>query len=423
MPTLHFAKGKSVWGRYHLLLFCIPLFFIAMAETGMNFIFPLIVVQNGISNTVLGLMMGLSALVAIGVDVIFPKIKRLKTWKALLLTGIILASLFPILIWAGITTGIAAMFLFASFSWYVFYELIMMSQQEFVVGDDKNGTYSKDWGIIYFAYASASIAGPIIIQSIDAVSTDFALAAVLLMIFFSFIFAILAAFLVKDHHRLERTVRVEPEASHHSRFSYLSYFKLFSTRLFPMMILTAIAFFIEESFWNFGALLGDSLHIPEVLNWIVLIIFAVPMLIGPIILARKPVVIGKKRLAMRAVFLAGSVLGTMFFIHSVPLLLVVFFFTGVFLSFCGPLSDATFSDYLKRSGHSQFYLLSFMRVNQSIAYLLAPVLSGVLSDALGYKSTFGTLGVSAAIIAVVLFITTPKKIHLPQNALQELEVR
>jgi predicted MFS family arabinose efflux permease len=78
---------------------------------------------------------------------------------------------------------------------------------------------------------------------------------------------------------------------------------------------------------------------------------------------------------------------------------------------------------LKRAGHSQIYLLSLLRVNHSAAYLVAPVVSGILSDAMGYKSTFATIGLGAAIIALILFIITPKKIHLPQAALHELEVK
>ena len=418
MRTLALLGSEATWGKRHLLLFCLPLFFIAMAETGMNFIFPLIVVKNGISNTALGLIMGFSALIAIGADMIFPQIRQLKHWKALLLCGIVLALFFPLLTLGGVITGTVVLFLAASISWFIFYELIMMSQQAFVVGDDKAKAYSKDWGIIYFAYASASIAGPIIAKTLDAVNTNLALLTMLLFIFFALMFAGLAAFLIQDHHRLKK---VEPPVSPVTYRSEITIFKLFSKRLLPLMVLTTIAFLIEESFWNFGALLGDSLQIPKSLNWIILIIFAVPMLVGPLILSRFSISAGKKHLAIAAVFFSGAMLALSFFIESIPLLLASFFLTGIFLSFSGPLSDASESDYLKRLGHSQFYLLSLIRVNQSVAYLLAPVLSGILADLLGYKSMFATLGLTSAVIALILLLVTPKKIHMPQAALHQLE--
>ncbi len=419
MHTLALISSQRTWSHRHLLLYCFPTFFIALAETGMAYTFPQIIVDSGVSNTIMGLIFGIGAFLGIFTDVIFPRVLKLKGWKAQFLVSIGLAFSFPLLTLGGIATGGIALFFVATVSWYIFYELMMISQRSFVVGDDKSKAYSKDWGYIYFTYLVAGIAGPIIVQSISAISMTNALLAIMAFTLVAFIFAIFAAWIIKERPTAKQDLSLEV---HPPLISEFRYFHLFTSKLFPVMLVAVTVLFIEEMFWNFGALLGESLNIVEGLNWLIITLFSVPMLIGPFVLSRFPILTGKKRLSLLGLFLAGSVLSLAYVIEYLPLLFVIIFATGIALSFAMPLNDAVFSDYQKRSGRSGLYLISLIRITACTAYFFEPIIAGILSDLLGYKTTFAIVGLVTAVIAALLLLITPKKIHLPQKELHTMEL-
>lgn len=417
MFTLAFLNTKQNWSQKHLLLYALPTFFIALAETGMAYIFPLIMVKSGVSNTLMGLILGLGAFIGMFTDILFPRILGLKGWKAQLLVAIAIAFLFPLFTLGALATTTILFFVVATLSWYIYYELLMISQRSFVVADDQTRVYTKDWGYIYFTYLFAGIAGPIIAQSLDVISTENALFTIIFFTFLSLLFAVFASGVIKNNPHGKESVDIKAKPSYLLEFKY---FNIFSAKIFPVMVVSVVLLFLEEMFWNFGALLGDSLNIGTGLNWLVITLFTIPMLLGALILSRYPIKTGKKKLALIGTFCAGLFLSLSYLTDNLTLMLLIVFATGVALSFSLPLNDAVFSDYQKRSGHSALYLISLIRLTAGIAYLLEPITAGFLSDIFGYKTTFAIVGVGVAAISLVLFLFTPKKIHLPQTKLREL---
>jgi MFS family permease len=57
----------------------------------------------------------------------------------------------------------------------------------------------------------------------------------------------------------------------------------------------------------------------------------------------------------------------------------------------------------------------------SVAYIIGPILAGLISSYVGEKNTFVVMGIVMIIVAVILLVVTPKKLRLPQIEIKTWE--
>jgi predicted MFS family arabinose efflux permease len=400
-----------------MLLYCLPLLLILTAETAMAYIFPILVVDSGLTNTQLGLILGLSAFTAICFDFLLPILLKNKSWRFQFILGISLAFLFPLLTSLSIAIKIPFFFLLASLFWYIYYELLLFSQQNFVVSQTKNHNYSHDWGIIFLITQISWIIGPIISAVLLEKSSFVAINAVIIITFLSLLVSLFTLKKIKGIKNINTTENFT------INFSALAQFNLYKTYLkplFPVMVLAFTINFLGEMFWNMGGLLGQTEQTHPGLSWLIINMYCLPLLIGPLVLTKIKINHHKKKLAIVGLLLSGITLSFLMAANSFVTILIIIFLTGVFISFSSPLNEAVFSDLLSRSPQSKIYLLSLIRIIYSVSCMFSPIITGFLADQLGYKSMFGTMGIAATLIAIMLLISTPLKIKLPQNKIKSL---
>jgi predicted MFS family arabinose efflux permease len=200
-----------------------------------------------------------------------------------------------------------------------------------------------------------------------------------------------------------------------------SIWRILSERIWPVMLSGVMITFIIASFWTIGGLYGLSLLGDTGSDWIILVMFGIPMMIGSAILSKLHIQNHKKKYIQVTLFLAGLSLISLFFFHqSLPLILVAIFSCGFFLSIAAPLNEAVYSDLLERSGKSKMHLLGIAKSNFSFAYIVAPLATGWLADVVGYAQTFVIVGIMAIVVSGFLFLATPTKLKLPQRRLAKL---
>ena len=157
-------------------------------------------------------------------------------------------------------------------------------------------------------------------------------------------------------------------------------------------------------------------------DWIVIVVFSAPMLIGSYLVYRFNIHKHKKRYAILLLLAAGIfLLGVKLFEGTTILVLASIALSSLCLSFAFPLDQAIFSDLQKRTARFKFYVASLDNLGNSIAYVVGPIIAGLFADNLGYFNTFGALGIFSILIALFLLIITPRKIKIPQKELSELE--
>jgi MFS family permease len=424
MQALHLFNSPRKKPIHAILLFCLPLFFLLLADSTMSYIFPILVENNVNSNLFLGIIMALSSISGIICDFTFPQILKGRTWKFQLTVAIILAVFFPIFTHLGAAFAIIVFFIMASLIWGTYYEFMSFAQQNFIVDEEKTSEYSKDWGIIYFIYEVTFIIGPILGSLLlnELLTTSNAI-----LNFFQILSLILCVLILLKvpgfHTRKNKLLPIENKTvTHFNMLRELKYWRTLGKKIWPIIICGITITSVSATYWTIGGLFGQQVAGESGLGWLIIILFSAPMLIGSLILARISIRQRKKRLSNISLMVGGILMSGIYFVQNNNILLFIIIALSSFtLSFAGPLNDAVYSDLLDRMGKSRLHLVGLSKANASLAYIIAPMLSGYLADSLGYHATFAIVGVCAAVIGFTLILVTPRKLKLPQKELGELD--
>jgi MFS family permease len=404
-----------------VLIFTLPLFFIFLADSILSYIFPIVVEQKLNSNLLMGIVMSASSVIGVVCDLSFAQLLKERTWKFQLISGIIVAVSFPIILHISELVAAFALFLLASMLWGIYYELLLFAQQEFIVTEEKTKSYSRDWGIVFGTIQLTWITGPIIgsllLQQISVARTVIVITLQVIALIFTFILI----FFTPYHHKVQLTK--SKIKSVFNLFRELGYWKILSRAILPVLIMGIMTEIIEATFWTIGGLFGREVTGSDGFDWIIFTAFSVPLIIGSMILARLDIHHHKKLLSQLALLVCGVLLAMVYFSKSsTGLLLIIVAVSSLFFAFASPLNEAVYSDLIGRiGGDKQLHLLGLAKANSSVAYIITPIIVGFLADRTGYHSTFALVGVFAIVISVVLLVISPRKIHLPEREIKTFE--
>ena len=145
---IHPKLKSIVIPKSPLNVFFIAFFLISIADGTMGYVFPIVVEKSVGSNTVMGLIMAISSITGLICDFIFPSLISRKNWKQLLTACVLLAVLFPVFSYYGEVFNLVIFFVLASVAWGVYYEYLAFSQQNYIVENNKEHSFSKDWGLL-----------------------------------------------------------------------------------------------------------------------------------------------------------------------------------------------------------------------------------------------------------------------------------
>lgn len=402
------------------MLFVMPLAFIFMADSILSYIFPVLVEEKLNSNFLLGVIMAASSMCGIVCDFLFPQLLKNKTWKFLLISGILIAIFFPVSLYISRYVAAVMLFVIGSIIWGVYFELLAFSQQSFIVAEDTSKTYSHDWGIVFAATEIACITGPImgaqllhypaLVQTVTIISTQL----------IAFIFALLLIFVTPHHRHLEHNASgIQQTLNVLMEFKY---WKAIATHIIPAVIMGVTIEFIAATYWTLGGLFGKEVANENGMEWIVMLLYTVPFIVGSIIMSRLLVTDRKKFFSQVSILFGGLILSLIFITgNSNYSLYIILFLSSFCYSFATPLNEAVYSDLLNRIKKDKMHLLGVAKANSSVAYIISPLVMGLLADSVGYNKTFGFLGLGTVAVSIFLLITTPRKLHLPEKEIHELD--
>lgn len=401
-------------------LFVLPLSFIFMADSILSYMFPILVEQKVNSNFLLGVIMAASSVCGIVCDMTFPQLFKYKTWKFMLLSGIILAMAFPLALYLSVYVAAVFLFLLASLIWGIYYELLSFAQQSFIVSEEKSQNYSRDWGIVFAATTIATIIGPIISSQLLVYPQLVQTATIIATQIIALLFALLLIF-VTPHH----TNTIHNASGTHSTLNVLMelrYWKVIAIHILPAIMVGILIEFIEATYWTLGGLFGKEVASGTGMEWVVVILYSVPFIVGSIIMSKLLVTERKKFFSQLSILIGGLILSLVLFSGTnLTALYVIIFLSSFCFSFASPLNEAVYSDLLKRIGKDKMHLMGIAKANSSIAYIIAPLLMGFVADYVGYHKTFALLGVLCVAVAAFLLYTSPRKLHLPEKEIARLD--
>lgn len=420
MQAIHLFEDKWAGKLSTIMLFIIPIFFITLADSILSFIYPIISSDTLNSNTTMGLLMASSSIAGLISDFIFPQIFKYKTWKFFLIATILLALTFPISLHLGKEFMLVSAFLYGAIIWGIYFEFLMFAQQLFVVNEEKKTEFSKDWGLLALSWQLTAIIGPVIGSSLllgGILNTSISI------IFFQVISLIAALFIVG--FLKEKKVTFSHNRDYKSNINVLTeikYWGILITKVWPTITVGITITAINATFWTIGGIFGEKVFGESGMGWIIVSVFFLPMIIGSLIITKLKPSNFKKRISQTALIFGSIILCFIGLTDNHPIILIlVLIISGIILSFVQPLNDAVYSDLLERLGEHKSHLLGISRANSSVAYIIAPLIVGVLSDSIGYGKTFSIIAIFALIIGLVTIIFSPRKIKLPQSLLYKMD--
>lgn len=366
----------------------------------------------------MGLIMALSSIAGLICDFVFPSLISRKNWKQLLVICVSIAFLFPLFTYYGEVFKFVGFFIIAAIIWGMFYEFLAFAQQNYIVNTDKARNFSKDWGLLALLLNVMAVVTPVLGSSLLNLGG---------MTYALFVLVLLAiALIILLISTPVKTVHETPSVKSTSRellklIEEFKVWKVLSGSIWQALVAAFVLQCIFASYWVFGGLFGQALSGREGFDWIVMFLFAVPGLIASFILSKFTIKQHKKLRTHIYLIIGGFLLMTLILFEGYKFLVgFVIFSSSLMFALSYPLNNAVFSDLATRLGKEKNHLFGMVNATGSVAFIVVPVVLGIMSDKFGYYNSFAFIGGIAFLTGVVLLFTTPRKIHLPQKELEEI---
>lgn len=404
--------------KYRFILFAITIGLILIVESMMAYYFPIVLNENLNSNLLTGLLIGGANLAALTCDFLIPKFFKNYSWRFLIVVAILIQMLYPLNIHIGLFYSFSFIFIIAAIFWNIYFEFFAFARHNYIVTTEKKENYSKAWSIITIFVNFAAITGPILgshLLSLQIFDRQILISSIQISVL------ILTALLIfispkREGENQLQTMRID-------FLKEINIYEVLYTRIFPVVLLGMMVSMINSSVLTVGGILGEKLFGAIKLDWLIVFIFSIPSIIASFVLIRLKLVHRKKRISQILLLIAAISLISMYFAQSNSILILILFFlcsTGISAAWI--LNESVFSELSKRSDGNELYTNGLERIDDSLGFLIGPILIGFLSDKFGYFSAFSILGIISLCLAIFLIIITPRKLRVPKSKIKKIEV-
>lgn len=390
---LNKAQQRNTFLQQNFLLLLIPMFLVLFADSYMGYGFPVILRQAIGSTFGMGLVMAFSSVVGVYIDLFIPRVFGDRSWRKILLLGLIIGISFPIFSYLGGTYKLLAFLLAASAAWGIYYELILFASQDFVSNEEAPEVHERDWALFNIVWQITILIAPILAGVVvEQGITEFTLLGLFFYVIAVVIF--LAIIWRKQKHQKSNVLEVILVPVYQvSRLSF--YF----TRLFSHFVSSFSTTALSATYWNLGALFGlllENSHFPD---WAIFTSYSSGLLIGSILKLRFQFK-NKHKAIFYFLLCSGTLLIPVTFINDSLLICGCIFLSTICMAFALPLINSLFSLEAAKAGIEEMYVISIERLAVSAAYIVVPPLLGLTVDYLGFGSTFSIVGSLVAISAL-----------------------
>ncbi|NMB56703.1 MFS transporter [Candidatus Beckwithbacteria bacterium] len=401
---------SSVFVAYILLIFMIDL-----ADSFMSFVVPIYLEDNLKNSFWMGLVMSFSSLIGIITDIVLGEWFKEKKYNFFLIWAFGTALSFPFVLLS--LPPIIPVFLLGMFIWGVYYELISFANYYFIRDYLTNDEHLSAWSIISIFRCSTYLIGPIIAEFLLEKGVAVPIFASLILVFVGSLLLIL--FMKTYHHKRN----IKADTSKHKK-SLLHEFKIWGTLMkviWPLWLFSLVISLVDSAFWTVGIVLSEKMSDQGILGGFLLTAYMLPSLFIGIFSSKAARPFGKKKAALFSGLLNGLFLFIACFIADVNWFVVLVFIASCLGSLAGPEISATYEDYIVRLGNFGGDFIGLNQSSNSLAYVLGPIIAGFIAQLFGYRQTFAVIGTLLFLISLLAIIFTPRKIHMPQQELNQIK--
>ena len=397
-----------MWKR--VVAFLVVLFFVLLSDAVLSDWVPGYLQGVLGSPLKMGLMMACSSIVGFVMDLIFPQLLRSSGVRKLAGGALLGALIFLVSMLSSTWWSYLLVIGFGMAAWGVYYELDSFMTQQFVAGVAPTHERSSVWGVVGVVRNLAYFIGPIVGSYVIAYGDRAVVIGAALVLFMAYLMFLFMR-LPRDTEVLsyDQSIDIKQE---------IKYWIVLGHRVWPILLASFMVGMVDATFWTTGTVLNDKLSQQHMLGGWFLSAYMLPFLFGGLLIAKWGIDVGKKKWAERFIILGAMALTTVGFLDSVPVMLIVVCVAGIFISMAFPLIDSVYTDLVSRARKGRKHIMGMSSATFSLAYVIAPILAGYVSNIVGEQMTFTYVGTTILLISICLLWVTPKKLKLPQDEIQ-----
>ncbi|HLE48439.1 MAG TPA: MFS transporter [Patescibacteria group bacterium] len=396
--------GDPVWRR--IITLSLILFFLLLSDAILSTWVPQLIESTFESSIVMGFVMSFSSVVGFGADLIFPQLFKGINFKKLLFMAIIASIAFSLTLISATMIPFVLIFLISMAIWGIYYEIVGFANHQFVADSVPVRMHASTWAFMGVFKNLAYFLGPLLAGLL--VMTNAQSPAYVAIVFT--IIALIILLLSKKHH--ERPVSIEIDKI--SLRCEMEHWVVLFRKVWPVLVVGIIMGIVDAFFWTAGAVYTEDLAKISIWGKWFLPMYTLPALFIGFVVAKKGIINGKKKTALKFFLLSGIFLAMMNVFENVEWQLLVVFCSSFALSISYPLIEGVYSDIVLRMGRQRKHMIGLCSSTTSISYIVGPIIAGITASVLGNVLTFVYLGYFVAAVALILFALTPKKLKLPQ---------
>jgi MFS family permease len=394
-----------------VLIFALVMFFWAVFDSVMQYIAPLIIQQQGFSNSMVGIIIGFSSVAGAAFDFFIYKIFKKANFRLMILAMFAICFAYPLLLWH---TKSIWLFLFAMAVWGIYYDLYGFGVFNFVAKHIKRKNYASSFGVIQIFKSLGNIVAPLIIGLIVVTAVDwrsFAVGWISLSIgFVVFLYLIF----ILNKNKTQIAIDINKPKDRKNLFVELKLWGKLGTLLRPVLVMVFYYHIIDAFFWTLIPLYVLSMNDSQ-FGGIFLAAYSIPALIAGLFVGPVTKKYGKKRSAYASLLIGSLILSTFFLTTNPFALIVITFVASLFIKLTHPVMNSSISDYVNDAPQVEVEIEGLEDFSTNIGYIVGPIAAGIMADLFGMQATFGLIGVIGAILALSLLIFSPRRIMLKEQ--------
>lgn len=409
------------------ILFGISTFFIALADAVMSYFVPVIITNSGLSNSQMGLIYGSSSIFGAIFDFVLSKYLKSTNYKRMYIYAILLAMLFPILMFA---TNWFFFYLVAMMLWALYYNIWTFGFYDFVAREEKSHNHAVSFGYLTVFNDIGYIIGPILAAQL-IISEGSILPGLTPMIALLFaLFFIIGIILLSNYKERKRKVGNEhkegvEEANKNQQnernitfFTEANLWLKVGRKMWPILILALFLNVLEAIFWVVFPIMEDLGSNVQHLGGILMAVSLAPSLFITWLIGPVTTQFGKKRTAFISFLLANIILLAVGFVSNVYIVIILIFVSNLFQAMAFPAVAGAVADYLKESKSYHNEILSVKDFFGNIGFVIGPVLAGFLLDNIGGLMILSYFSIGGIIISIFLLLFSPRSIDFHDRSVK-----
>ena len=359
----------------------------------------------------MGLIVSFSSVVGLIMDMVFSEVLEGKRVKKLIWWSILGCLSFIVWLELSLRFRWVWLLLLAMASWGFYYDLFNFFSQQFVAERVTKPMRASVWGVVGIVRNLAYFLGPIIGTSLLASGNERVIEGAVLAL-------VLAGLGLSAWFKDKKG---ETEFSH-KKVGFkveLEHWWVLWDRVWPLLMMSLLLNFIDATYWTTGTIVSENLAKENWWGGMFLSFYVLPFLFAGGLLAKFKIEKGKKKMALRFLIGAGMLLAGLNLMNSLGWKLGVVLASSTLLAVSWPLVNAVYTDLVERMGRERETLLGLSDSMMNIAYIIGPIIAGLIAGVVGEEKTFVVVGWLVVLVSGGLWLVMPKKLRLPQKEMRE----